>query len=180
MSNPVPGFSPNPEPYPRQPPPAPPKKSKTWIVVLIIVAVVIIGFVGACGAIMSSVSNSVNTALSDPEVTASAPAPKGSSKAPAEKPAEEAKPYTIKATACKRGSYGQVEISVKVENHTDKKRTYLFDIAVEDTDGNTVGSGFGSIGNVRPGKTGTANTFASMSDDEYDGKIKCVVEVTDF
>ena len=43
-----------------------------------------------------------------------------------------------------------------------------------------VGTGAGSIDDVRPGKSGTAGTFASMTDDEYDGKIKCIIEVTDF
>jgi len=175
-----PGQYPTPGQY-MAPPPPPKKKRGKWIVLGIIGVVVIIIF-GSC--VSSLVNNAsaptpgvVVTESTDDTPTSKAPTKEASKPAV---PPKEAEPYTIKATACERGDYGQVEIKVKVTNNTDEKRTYIFDIAVEDDDGNTVGSGFGSIGNVKAGKTGTASTFASMSDEDYDGKITCVIDVTNF
>lgn len=193
----------NPHYGPAHPQPAapPPRKKRTGLIVLVIVSALLLTLIGACAAVISSISNAVNgvSASEGPVVVdgddSEAPAEEDSPKADepadrnggekkAEKKTEKAeqKPFTIKATKCKRraGGFGMVDIKVKVTNHTDQKMTYLFDISVEDTDGNVVGSGGGSIDNVRPGKSGTAATFVSMTDDEYDGKIKCVIDVTDF
>ena len=184
MSNPT--YKPAPGPYPPAPPP---KKKRTGLIVLIVVGVIMIAFIGSCAAVISAFSDAADEAVRSEapvvveEDQSAAPADEKKDSKPAAKesaPAEEEEPYTIKATACKRGDFGMVDIKVKVTNHTDKKMSYIFDIAVEDTDGNVVGTGAGSIDNVRAGKSGTAATFASMTDDEYDGKIKCLIEVTDF
>lgn len=190
MSNPT--YNPGPGPAPMVPPP-PPKKKRTGLIILIVIGVILIALIGSCAAVIGAMGNAANEALkSDPPVvveedSSEAPAEKKDSK-PAEKesaPAEEKEqePYTIKATECKRRggdySFGMVDIKVKITNHTDKKMTYFFDIAVEDTDGNVVGSGAGSVDNVRAGKSGTASTYVSMDDEDYDGKIKCIIEVTD-
>jgi hypothetical protein len=68
---------------------------------------------------------------------------------------------------------------VKIKNNGDSETTYLFDVGLYDPEGNTVGSGFGSV-EVRAGKSATTETFASLSDPGYKGKVACEVEVTDF
>lgn len=183
MSNPT-----QPQGFPQQPggpgmvpPPAPPKKRK-WVkwVILAVVAILIIWGIGSCVSAMNSVVNGPQGVVASPDDEPADKPAEEDSKPADDKPTEEAEPYTIKATECKRGDYGQVDVKVKVTNNTKQKRTYFFDIAVEDTDGNTVGTGLGSISNVKPGKTGTAAVYASMTDEEYKGKIKCVIDVTNF
>jgi hypothetical protein len=155
----------------------PPPKKHTGRNVLIILGVVtllmIVGIVSCTSMINSAIENAPTSGVvagsEEPEPTTS-----GSTK-----PKAEAKPYTIKAEECKRGDYGQVELKVKITNHTKQKRTYLFDIAVEDPNGDVVGSGFGTVSNVRGGKSGTNDAFVSLEDD-YDGKIKCIIEVTSY
>lgn len=185
MTNPT--YNPGPGPYPTAPQP-PPKKKRTGLIVLIVVGVILIALIGSCAAVINAIGNAgddVSAILE--ESSSAAPAeeeeasPEEKESAPAEKKEEkEQEPFTIKASKCKRGDYGQIELKVKVTNNTERKMQYWFDIAIEDTDANTVGTGSGFIDNVKPGKTGTASVFAHMTDEEYDGKIKCVIDVTDF
>lgn len=158
----------------------PPPKKKKWIKWVVIAAVVALIFWGI-GSCFSSVATNLANTPPDTVVTEGEEPPAPVEEAPEEK--KEAAPYKVKATECKRrpGEYsmGMIDIKVKITNNSDKKMTYFFDIAVEDTEGNIVGSGAGSVDNVRAGKSGTASVFASMQDEEYEGKIKCIIEVTD-
>ncbi len=87
--------------------------------------------------------------------------------------------YKAKVVTCERGEYGDFDVTVKVTNLGDVKTDYWFDIGLYDKKGNTVGSGSGSV-EVKPGKSGTTETFASLSDPDFKGKTVCEVEITDF
>ena len=168
----------NPQQYPQQPymPPPPPKKRRTGLIVLAIIGGILVLGLGGCLAIAALIGNEID----DPPVTTTAePAPASSepSKEPADEPA--AKPYTLKITKCARGEYGSFDVVVQITNNTETEATYLFDIGLYDPKDNTVGSGGGSV-SVKPGKSATAETFASLSDPDYKGKVTCEVKVTDF
>jgi len=167
----------NPQQPPAYTPPPPPPKKHTGRNVLIVLGVVtllmIIG-IGACTSMINTAIQNPTTGVVAGETEEPAASPSGSAK-----PKAAAKPYTIKAEECKRGDYGQITLKIKVTNNTEQKRNYLFDISVEDTNGDVVGSGFGSVRNVRGGKSGTGDAFVTAEND-YDGKIKCVIEVTSY
>jgi hypothetical protein len=182
------------QPYPQQPYPhqPPPKKRRTGLIVLAVIGGVLVLGPGGCIALVVSVGNGIEesgvTATAGPaatesEVSADEPADEPSEE-PADEPSEEpdepsGEPYKVTITKCARGEFGTFDVVVKIKNNSDTEATYLFDVGLYDPKDNTVGSGFGSV-EVRPEKSATTETFASLTDPDYKGKVKCEVEVTDF
>ena len=165
------------------PPPAP-KKKNSFVSFVEVIGVIVALFFGV--TIIASLATGGGSApepaavIAEPSTRTTAPAaPK--SKTPAAPKAKD--PYTLKVTGCERSENSfldQVEIEIRITNNSDSKATYFFDISVESADGDVVGSGFGSLDNVRPGKSGKASSYASLTDEDYDGALTCIVEVTDF
>jgi hypothetical protein len=152
-----------------------PKKSRKWLVALIVVGLVAILFIGGCFAFLASLGDD-SPEETEPVATSAPASPKTKATT---SPKDGAKPYTLKVTKCARGEFG-FDVGVKIKNNTEETQTFFFDIVLRDEDDNTVGSGYGSVEDVRPGKEGTAGVLASLNDSSFRGKVTCDVKVNDF
>jgi hypothetical protein len=181
--------------YPQQQymPQPPPQKRRTGLIVLAIIGGILVLGLGGCIALVASIGNSVEdttvTTTEGPAASESERSTGQRSEEPTDEPSKESAdksadksagdPYKITIAKCARGEFGTFDVVVKIRNNSDTEKTYLFDVGLYDPDDNTVGSGFGSV-EVRPGKSATTDTFASLTDPDYKGKVRCEVEVKDF